>query len=64
MPQKQIKLTIIATKTHCQDNGRLCPLLNCVLEGCDAFRQDLALDTAQEAYFRLPECVAAEVEGA
>jgi hypothetical protein len=64
MPQKQIKLTIIATKTHCQDNGRLCPVLNFQLEGCDAFRRDLAFDTTREAYLRLPECVAAEVSAA
>lgn len=57
----QIKLTIIATKTHCQDNGRLCPLLNCDLEGCDAFRRDLGFDAEREAYIRLLECVAAEV---
>jgi len=46
MPQKQIKLTIIATTTHCQDNGQLCPLLDFNLEGCDAFHSDLGFDAA------------------
>ena len=59
---RTIKLTIVATETHCEHNGTLCGFLKFTWPGprCLAFR---GRDMEHAGYhLRLPECIAAEKE--